>query len=281
MSLAAGTKDEDDTSNSFAVPCSVLCVDFRHSSEKKLDHQVSIRPINDNNFTGSSEEVEVDVKCFPLMPSPFKISDRPITLFFYLLLKACSSGKKEAKQIATDQACEWMQNAGGLRGMYCFFLEFFKKELFDALVRVVVAIERADGEKGELIRDGMINKDHINLMILFHCSAGKDRTGLFAMLILTICGVDESEIIDSYGQSCSHFDPGKNPSVHMAHALRTLDEKTTRKILLGGSPPTCLRTALRYVEKYYGNIFKYLDSIGFVCSWRERLRRRMLVGYGV
>ena len=37
-----------------------------------------------------------------------------------------------------------------------------------------------------------------NIPILFHCSAGKDRTGVAAMLILLALGVDEEEILDDY-----------------------------------------------------------------------------------
>ena len=119
----------------------------------------------------------------------------------------------------------------------------------------------------------------INLMILFHCSAGKDRTGIIGMLILLTLGVDEQEVVDSYGQSCSHF-ADKNPSSHLAASLRKLDEKTTRRILVNGSPPSVLRTTLRYMKEYYGTVFGYLDDIQFGIEWRERLRGKMLLGYG-
>lgn len=34
--------------------------------------------------------------------------------------------------------------------------------------------------------------------VLFHCTAGKDRTGVISALILSICGVDENDIIANY-----------------------------------------------------------------------------------
>jgi protein-tyrosine phosphatase len=37
-----------------------------------------------------------------------------------------------------------------------------------------------------------------NVPILFHCSAGKDRTGVAAMLILLMLGVDEKTALDDY-----------------------------------------------------------------------------------
>ncbi len=37
-----------------------------------------------------------------------------------------------------------------------------------------------------------------NLPAVFHCSAGKDRTGIFASLILGVLGVDEGTIVEDY-----------------------------------------------------------------------------------
>jgi protein-tyrosine phosphatase len=34
--------------------------------------------------------------------------------------------------------------------------------------------------------------------ILFHCSAGRDRTGLISAMLLTLAGVDDEEIVDDY-----------------------------------------------------------------------------------
>ena len=37
-----------------------------------------------------------------------------------------------------------------------------------------------------------------NVPLLFHCSAGKDRTGVAAMLILLALGVDEKTVVEDY-----------------------------------------------------------------------------------
>ena len=36
--------------------------------------------------------------------------------------------------------------------------------------------------------------------VLFFCKAGKDRTGLVAALLLSVCGASEEEIIQDYGK---------------------------------------------------------------------------------
>lgn len=37
-----------------------------------------------------------------------------------------------------------------------------------------------------------------NIPLMFHCSAGKDRTGMAAALVLSSLGVDEETILDDY-----------------------------------------------------------------------------------
>jgi protein tyrosine/serine phosphatase len=37
--------------------------------------------------------------------------------------------------------------------------------------------------------------------LLVHCTAGKDRTGLFVMLLLGLCGVDDEIIASEYDLS--------------------------------------------------------------------------------
>lgn len=42
---------------------------------------------------------------------------------------------------------------------------------------------------------------HSNKSIIVHCTAGKDRTGIFCMLLLGLCGVDDEIIANEYGLS--------------------------------------------------------------------------------
>lgn len=53
----------------------------------------------------------------------------------------------------------------------------------------------------------MLCSDPQNHPVLFHCSSGKDRTGLIAALIQSVCGVSEEEILDSYADSETYLAP--------------------------------------------------------------------------
>ena len=40
--------------------------------------------------------------------------------------------------------------------------------------------------------------DSANLPMLFHCRAGRDRTGIMAALLLTLLGVDRETVLDEF-----------------------------------------------------------------------------------
>ncbi len=49
-----------------------------------------------------------------------------------------------------------------------------------------------------------------NGSVIFHCTAGKDRTGVIAMLILGVCGVNKQDITTNYMQSQTNLKYNEN-----------------------------------------------------------------------
>ena len=47
--------------------------------------------------------------------------------------------------------------------------------------------------------------EHVDGCVLFHCQAGKDRTGILAMLLLGICDVSKEDIIANYQVSHTYL----------------------------------------------------------------------------
>lgn len=77
------------------------------------------------------------------------------------------------------------------------------QEIMKAVYRALVTEDTLIG----LYRDFFaLVQEERRLPLLFHCSAGKDRTGLAAALILLALGVDESVIMHDYMQSATHLD---------------------------------------------------------------------------
>ncbi len=110
--------------------------------------------------------------------------------------------------------------------------------------------------------------DRENHPILFHCTAGKDRTGIIAALILALVGVPDYAIVEDYTLSANVY-AEMNDHTAMVGALsqRNLDPKTFL-----GAPPQVMQDTLESIRETYGSIEGYCDWIGFGPEWREKLR---------
>lgn len=108
--------------------------------------------------------------------------------------------------------------------------------------------------------------------VAFYCTAGKDRTGILAALILAICGVEPESIVEDYSLSANVY-AEMNDHKAMVGALsqRSLDPKTFL-----GAPPQVMRDTLAAIEEDYGSVEGYCDWIGFGPEQREQLRKACL-----
>ncbi len=109
--------------------------------------------------------------------------------------------------------------------------------------------------------------------VLFHCTAGKDRTGLIAALILGLAGVDAATIVDDYARTGIHIAPLLATIMTEATA-RGMDPDALRP-LLACEPVTMART-LEHIERRWGSVDAYLAAIGLAPATAARLRARLL-----
>lgn len=102
--------------------------------------------------------------------------------------------------------------------------------------------------------------------VLFHCSAGKDRTGIIAMLLLGIADVSHQDIITNYESSFANI--SHNPRV--------------RKMLMRDVPNSLLsnyiymQKTLNHIDYKYGSMKDYVKSLGFIHSEITQLRNRLV-----
>lgn len=89
--------------------------------------------------------------------------------------------------------------------------------------------------------------------VLFHCTAGKDRTGLTAMFLQAICGVDSLDIIAEY-------------EVSYTYNQNFLPEDTT------GSDPRNMCSLLTFLDQTYGGPIGYLKAAGVSDETMDRIR---------
>lgn len=108
---------------------------------------------------------------------------------------------------------------------------------------------------------------------VFHCTGGKDRTGVVAAVLLRALGVDDATIVDDYATS-EHYLAPVIDAYRDTLAEHGLDEESVAYLTL--SPPKRMRHTLAELDRRWGGTDAYLDSIGIDGSVVDGLRRRLL-----
>ncbi|BCJ36619.1 protein-tyrosine-phosphatase [Actinocatenispora thailandica] len=106
---------------------------------------------------------------------------------------------------------------------------------------------------------------------VFHCMAGKDRTGVVAAVVLSLLGVGDDTVADDY--AASRF------SEQRYLAWRATVAPDAPKYLPSTSDPAPAETMLAFLadlRSRYGSVTGYLDAAGFGPADRALLRTRLL-----
>ena len=100
--------------------------------------------------------------------------------------------------------------------------------------------------------------DAANLPFLYHCTAGKDRTGVVTAVLLGLLGVDDDTIIADYSLTNAHYDQfyaTLNQDVQRMSSLG-FDEQQLHPIFL--ALPQLMADTLAYLRQQYGSIEQYV-----------------------
>jgi protein-tyrosine phosphatase len=166
-------------------------------------------------------------------------------------------------------------------------VHFVNIPLFDALAPDALSRAGAPGEhpllhfyasalntRGAALRDiltEMAQFDHGAM--LFNCTAGKDRTGLIALLLLSLAGVPRDEIIGDYTRTAELI-PDLVAEFLALSRERGGDTESYARML--ESPAGTAAAALDGIETEYAGIDGYLRAIGMKRADINRLRGRLL-----
>ncbi len=113
------------------------------------------------------------------------------------------------------------------------------------------------------------------LPALIHCTAGKDRTGMGAALLLTVLGVDEATVLDDYELSAVYYTEGQMAKLRERLADAGLDPETFRPLL--GTPRHAMAEVLALLRERHGSIGDYLvQEAGMAPETLARLRDRLV-----
>jgi protein-tyrosine phosphatase len=115
------------------------------------------------------------------------------------------------------------------------------------------------------------------LPALFHCAAGKDRTGVLAALILRLLGVDETDVLRDYLASREGTPAWRRESY--LPALRALGGDEAEFGRVHAAHPPALVSALRDIDARWGSVEEYLIKAAGVTPDDIGDLRRLLVAY--
>ena len=98
------------------------------------------------------------------------------------------------------------------------------------------------------------------LPLAFHCSAGKDRTGVLAALVLAALGVDDEQIATDYALSAMAMD--RLVSWIVLHRPEVAEHMARQPSAFLACPPEAILRFLDGVRERHGGVRLYLGDIG-------------------
>jgi len=112
--------------------------------------------------------------------------------------------------------------------------------------------------------------------LLYHCTAGKDRTGMMTALLLTTLGVPRTTVTADYMASNDYRRAG-NEATYAYLRSKGIDVELIRPVM--EQSPAYVDAFLDTIQREYGSIDRYLaKGLGLDRHTVDRLRANLLVG---
>lgn len=108
--------------------------------------------------------------------------------------------------------------------------------------------------------------------VVFHCTAGKDRTGITAMTMLGLAGVADSHILDDYEVSAHYRAHSAEGTSWFAERIAEAGYDPDHYHALWGSPRPAMRKTLDGLRAAWGDHHGYARRIGLPDDVVERAR---------
>ena len=150
-------------------------------------------------------------------------------------------------------------------GYYDFIVNMYKN----------IALNPKSQEEFKKIFDIFLN--HNEGGILYHCTGGKDRTGMVSLFILTILGVDREVILADYTRS--DIENAKHNKIVSKILKIFVKDKKFKTLLIEMlyAKREYLEKTIEAIEEEYGSIINYLEvAIGINEDKRNRLKEIFL-----
>ncbi|MEM8904196.1 MAG: tyrosine-protein phosphatase, partial [Actinomycetota bacterium] len=110
------------------------------------------------------------------------------------------------------------------------------------------------GQVGAIVR----RIAHAGGPVLFHCTGGKDRTGIVAAIVLSAVGVEREVVLDDFELTNRRRGPEHLPDVVAAFVEHGIGREAAAALLRASRP--LMATALEVVDEQHGSIGRYLTE---------------------
>lgn len=107
---------------------------------------------------------------------------------------------------------------------------------------------------------------------LFHCTAGKDRTGVLALLVLDLVGVDREAVVEDFALTEARIEPIRERLLRDAE-LRGIAKRDFIRLL--GATPDLIEPAIDHLERRHGGAEAYLRRNGASDRALQALRTKL------
>lgn len=107
--------------------------------------------------------------------------------------------------------------------------------------------------------------------VLFHCTAGKDRTGMISATLLSLAGVPRDAIVHNYAISAHYLQPMMSGTSQLSEMVKA----NPKLVAMMGTPPEAIEAFLDELDRKYGGAHAYMKTIGLSDAAIERLQVRL------
>ncbi|WP_235886361.1 tyrosine-protein phosphatase [Paenibacillus cymbidii] len=129
-----------------------------------------------------------------------------------------------------------------------------------------------EGSKAELLRVFTVLAEHGGAAALYHCAAGKDRTGVVSALLLELAGVPHETIVEDYSLTAECLVPimdelrGDRPAGMTAEMYEAFI----------GCAPANMKAMLQYLTERYEDAERYLLAIGLPADKVQAIKAKLV-----
>ncbi len=150
------------------------------------------------------------------------------------------------------------------------------KRLFQSISRMgelYIYLLKQAGISEELMKAMEVIADPGNHPLVFHCSAGKDRSGMLAAIILGVLGVEDKDIVEDYIVTASYMEQMMKrwDTVPEMEDYNDLPDFTDLAV------PESMKMFLSALKQEYGSVRGYVEAQGADAGLFDRLEKELLV----